>query len=312
MSIIEKAVDKLQTEPVKTNEPSVVDVKVESASPVSVAESRDNNILEDRVVGSTEPKPSENVPPAYNLPLNRLSELGMLTPDKPRSRIADEYRTIKRPLLMNIDGKGAAQVQNANLIMVTSALAGEGKTFSAINLAMSIAMEQDKTVLFVDADISKASAGDLLGMPDNAGLIDVLLDNGKSVADVMLRTNIPNLRLLPAGHAHERATELLASENMQRVMKELSERYHDRVIVFDSPPLLQTTEAGVLANLMGQIMFVVAAESTPQSVLKEAVSHIAEDKIIGLVLNKVKRKLGDVHGYGYGYGYGYGSDRVNR
>ncbi|MET0106805.1 MAG: XrtA-associated tyrosine autokinase [Sedimenticola sp.] len=312
MSIIEKAVDKLQTETVKTNEPPVTDIRVESPLPVSVAETKDNDIPKGQDAGGVEHKVEKNTSPAFNLPFNKLSEMGMITPDKPRSRIAEEYRGIKRPLLMNIDGKGAAQVENANLIMVTSALAGEGKTFSAINLAMSIAMEQDKTVLFVDADISKASAGALLGMPDNEGLIDVLLDNGKSIADVMLHTNIPNLRLLPAGHAHERATELLASESMQRVMKELSERYPDRVIVFDSPPLLQTTEAGVLANLMGQIMFVVSAEVTPQSVIKEAVSHIGEDKIIGLVLNKTKRKLGDKHGYGYGYGYSYGSDRVNR
>ncbi|MES9870871.1 MAG: XrtA-associated tyrosine autokinase [Sedimenticola sp.] len=308
MSIIEKAVDKLQTGASQGQATSSVDTQIEATAPsISIADHKEPPLETPR---PDKQKTAQDAKPAFNLPLNRLSTLGMLTPDKPRSRIAEEYRTIKRPLLMNIAGKGAALVDNANLIMVTSALEGEGKTFSAINLAMSIAMEQDKTVLFVDADISKASAGSLLGMPDEVGLIDVLLDNGKSIADVMHRTNIPNLRLLPAGHAHERATELLASENMQRVMKELSERYPDRVIVFDSPPLLQTTEAGVLANLMGQIVFVVSAESTPQTVVKEAVSRIGEDKIIGLVLNKSRRKLGDKHGYGYGYGYGYGSERV--
>ncbi|MET0025195.1 MAG: XrtA-associated tyrosine autokinase [Sedimenticola sp.] len=308
MSIIEKAVDKLQTGASQGQATSSVDTQIEATAPsISIADHKEPPSETPR---PEKQKTAQDAKPAFNLPLNRLSSLGMLTPDKPRSRIAEEYRTIKRPLLMNIAGKGAALVDNANLIMVTSALEGEGKTFSAINLAMSIAMEQDKTVLFVDADISKASAGSLLGMPDEVGLIDVLLDNGKSIADVMHRTNIPNLRLLPAGHAHERATELLASENMQRVMKELSERYPDRVIVFDSPPLLQTTEAGVLANLMGQIVFVVSAESTPQTVVKEAVSRIGEDKIIGLVLNKSRRKLGDKHGYGYGYGYGYGSERV--
>ncbi len=127
-------------------------------------------------------------------------------------------------------------VKSPNLIMVTSALPGEGKTFSAINLAISMAMEQDKTVLFVDADVAKASAGRLLGVPKGSrGLIDVL-EHGVSLREVLYHTNIPKLRVLPAGSAHERATELLASEGMRALMSDLSRRYADRVIVFDSPP----------------------------------------------------------------------------
>ena len=196
-------------------------------------------------------------------------------------------------------------VDNINLIMVTSALAGEGKTFSAINLAMSIAMEQDKTVLFVDADVSKATAATLLGISSKRpGLIDLLEDPTIQMRDVMLHTNVPNLRILTAGRLHDRATELLASEAMHRLMLDLSRRYPDRVIVFDSPPLLQSTEAVVLANLMGQVVFVVAAEQTGQDAVTEAVHLLKGEKIIGMVLNKSRRRVSARYGYGYGYGYG--------
>jgi protein-tyrosine kinase len=242
-----------------------------------------------------------------NLPFDKMQTMGMLTPAIPRSGIAEEYRTIKRPLLSNIAGESAVSIKNANLIMVTSALQGDGKTFSSVNLAMSIAMEQDKTVLFVDADTSKAEAGRLLGVPSgSAGLIDVLENKGVGVGDVILRTNVDKLRILPAGNLHTHANELLASDAMRQLMLELSERYSDRVIVFDSPPLLLTTEAGVLANLMGQIVFVVDAESTPQQAVTEALEHIGQDKVVGMVLNRA-RSRGKLYGYGYSYGYGYGN-----
>lgn len=231
----------------------------------------------------------------------------MITPQSPRSQIAEEFRGIKRPLLMNMAGKYAVELDNPNLIMVTSALQGDGKTFSAINLALSIAMEQDKTVLFVDADVSKASAGRLIGVPDNhEGLIEVLDGKVADVADVILKTNVHNLRVIPAGKVHDRATELLASSRMHELMLELSSRYHDRVILFDSPPLLLTSEAGVLANFMGQIVFVVAAGATPTGAVTEALEKIGKDKAVGMVLNKAKRGKFGLGGYRYGYGYGNG------
>ena len=257
---------------------------------------------------------SEQTRLQLTIPYAQFKERGMITVDAPRSKIAEEYRRIKRPLLMNIEGESAAVIKNPNLIMVTSSLPGEGKTFSAVNLAMSIAMDQDKTVLFVDADVAKATAGALFGVPrDSRGLIDVL-EKGVILRDVLYQTNIPNLRILPAGKVHERSTELLASEGMRKLMADLSRRYSDRVIVFDSPPLLPTTEANVLANLMGQIVFVVAAGKTSQGAVTESLSHIEGDKVIGLVLNKSTAKFGVSYGYGYsydygyGYGYGYGSE----
>jgi len=301
MSIIEKAVDKLEKKstvnPVRSDTPTISDVEASSISRDS--QSHDSSV---EARATTQSEPSETV----NIPFERFKSLGMITPDMPRSRIAEEYRTIKRPLLINIAGKGAAEVDNVNVIMVTSALQGEGKTFSSINLALSIAMELDKTVLFIDADISNPSAGALLGVNDDQpGLVDILEDKGTSISDVMLNTNLPNLRIIPAGHIHDNANELLASENMLHLVRDLSNRFSDRVIIVDTPPLLQTTEAGILANLMGQIVIVVEAEKTSQEAVNEALQHIAGDKIVSMLLNKQKRHhLRKYGGYGYGYGYG--------
>lgn len=248
----------------------------------------------------------------HQIQLAKLESLGMVSPNFPRKQIAEEYRSIKRPLLKNMEAKGASKVAGGNLIMVTSGMSTEGKTFTAVNLAISMAMEQDRTVLLVDADVTKASAARLLGIDDDLpGLIDVLEGQVQKFSDVLVHTNIPKLRVLPAGHLHDHATELLASENMKSLMSELSSRYPDRVIIFDSPPLLMTSEASVLASHMGQIVFVVAAEQSVPAAVKEALEKLGKDKIIGLVLNKARPNpfVGLAYGYSYGYGYGYGDDR---
>jgi exopolysaccharide/PEP-CTERM locus tyrosine autokinase len=244
------------------------------------------------------------------IPFKELRELGMLTPAIPRSAIAEEYRTIKRPLLINIEGDSVTPpIPNGNLIMVTSALEGDGKTFSSICLALSIAMERDKHVLFVDADTAKAEAGRMLGVDATSpGLIDVLENKGARAADYILPTNVEKLRILPAGGVHTHANELLASARMRELMLELSDEDPSRVIVFDSPPLLLTTEAAVLASFMGQIVFIVSADMTPQYAVTQAIEHIGEEKMVGMVLNRARRRINPYY-YTYGYGggpYGYG------
>jgi len=244
------------------------------------------------------------------IPFDHLHEKGYLTPTMPRGTTAEEFRAIKRPLLKNITGRSATRIENANLIMVTSALEGDGKTFSSLNLAMSIAMEQDKTVLFVDADVHKGSAGRVLEIPDQTpGLIDILVGDA-TPEDAILRTSIRNLRVMPAGRQHEKATELLASETMHRLMQEMATRYSDRVIIFDSPPLLMTNESSVLASFMGQIVLVAAANLTPQHAVQSALERIGKDKMVAVMLNMAPRRrfklFGISAGYGYGYGYGFG------
>jgi exopolysaccharide/PEP-CTERM locus tyrosine autokinase len=233
----------------------------------------------------------------------RLAEQGFVIAGAPRSATADEFRIIKRPLLANASGRGAAPVENGNLIMVTSAVPHDGKTFTAVNLALSIADELDRTVLLVDADVARPAVPALFGLPYTRGLLDALQDPSLDVGQYMLRTNIPNLVILPSGTQTPRATELLASEGMARMLDEIGKRYADRVIIFDTPPLLATTEARVLATHMGQIVFVVRAERTAETQVVQGLAAIESCPVKLLVLNMVESRAQGAHGYGYGYGY---------
>jgi protein-tyrosine kinase len=236
------------------------------------------------------------------LDLAKLAAEGFVTPELPRSRIADEFRVIKRPLIANAAGKGAAPIKHGNLVMVTSAVPGEGKSFCALNLAMSIAMEQDRTVLLVDADVARPSLPRRLGVADSPGLLDVLNDDSVDLGQVLHHTNVEKLAFLSSGRQHARATEMLASDAMIDLLNELAARYSDRMVVFDSPPLLVTTEARVLASRVGQIVFVVDAESTLQSDVKRALAAIEPCPIKLMVLNKARTTGQGAYGYGYGYG----------
>jgi len=240
-----------------------------------------------------------------DLDLDALNAAGIVSPNAPRSQIADQYRVIKRPLISNAMGRGASKIENGNLIMVTSALAGEGKSFSAINLAMSIATELDNTVMLVDADVARPSVLRMLGLPASPGLLDLLVGEVEDLSSVLLKTNIDKLTLLPSGTPHLRATELLASDAMSALITNIANRYSDRIIIFDSPPLLLTTEARVLATHMGQIVIVVHAEKTLQTSVQHALTSIESCPVKMMVLNQARNgSQGGYAGYG-GYGYGY-------
>jgi exopolysaccharide/PEP-CTERM locus tyrosine autokinase len=241
------------------------------------------------------------------LDMESLARHGVVTPGAERSHLADELRVIKRPLLRNVAGKGVVPVANGNLIMITSAVPGEGKSFTAANLAMSIAMELDHTVLLVDADVARPTLPTLFDLPPSKGLLDVLVDPNTDLSQVMLRTNVEKLSILPSGSRHPHATELLASDAMANLLNELATRYSDRVVIFDSPPLLVTTEARALASHMGQVVLVVRAERTTQAEVRHALSLIEVAPVKMLMLNQASDPNANGHGYGYGYGYGYES-----
>ena len=248
--------------------------------------------------------PEMSISRRVDVDLHALAKSGFIRPDAPRSQLADEYRVIKRPLIDNAMGKSATRIKDANLIMITSALPGEGKTFTAANLAMSIAMELDHTVMLVDADVARPSLLKKLGLPSARGLLDVLVDDSIDLSQVLLRTNVEKLTILPSGTQHVRATELLASEAMVRLLEEMATRYADRIIIFDSPPLLVTTEARTLASHMGQVVLVVKAEGTTMSDVKHALATIEACPIKLMLLNQAAVSRQDAYGYGYGYGYG--------
>ena len=243
------------------------------------------------------------------LDLDALAAAGIVTPHVERSRTADQFRVIKRPLISNAMGQGAAPIKHANLIMVTSALAGEGKSFTSLNLAMSIAAEFDHTVMLVDADVARPSILRMLDLPPGPGLLDVL-EGRAEMADVLLRTSVDTLTVLPSGTPVPRATELLASDSMRDLLDDMATRYPDRIIIFDSPPLLLTTESRVLASHMGQIVVVVHAGRTLLSDVQHALATIETCPVRLMLLNKATGGLDGAYGrggtYGYGYGYGYG------
>jgi exopolysaccharide/PEP-CTERM locus tyrosine autokinase len=239
--------------------------------------------------------------------LDRLRDKSMLVPGSSLGpEIRGEYRRIKRPLLSNAFGKSASLVDGGNLILVTSSVPGEGKSYTAMNLALAIAQERDHTVLLVDADVTKQGVSRMLGVdkrrPD---LTDLLTSDDLSVGKALLRTDVPGLVLLPAGKPHEYITEMVASQRMARLVNELASRYSDRVIIFDGPPLLSTPEAPILASLVGQVAFVIEAGKTPHAIVDDALGMLPKDKAIGLVLNK-SESVSNRGGYYYNYYAAYG------
>jgi exopolysaccharide/PEP-CTERM locus tyrosine autokinase len=252
---------------------------------------------------------AEAAPPAsrpgtrkVDLDLGRMRDMGMVTAAGGRTLLLEDFRIIKRPLLQRAFAERAPGDKPGNLIMMTSSLPGEGKTYCAINLAMSIAMELDHTVLLVDADVARPSVLRTLGLPAQRGLMDILLDDKVDMADVMLRTNVDTLSILPAGTSTPRATELLASSTMSTLVHEIAHRYPDRIVIFDSPPLLLTSEARELASHMGQIVMVVEAQTTTQHAVKEALRQLDGFNNVNLIYNKTREFPGIEETYDYHYG----------
>jgi protein-tyrosine kinase len=232
----------------------------------------------------------------------QLRANGLLAPDTEERRLAEQYRTIKRPLLKNAAPSAGLSVPNANLVAVVSALPGEGKTFTCLNLCLSIARERDWNVVLVDADCSKPHLTRMFSAEGKPGLIDLLRDPGRTFDSLVMPTDVPGFSLLPAGSRDQHASELLASRRMDEFCAELSGRA-GRIVVFDSSPLLLTTEAVVLASKVGQVVFVVKANQTPHDAVKAAVEKIDHSKPIGCVLNQSwGPDAAHVEGYGY-YGH---------
>ena len=230
---------------------------------------------------------------SVELDLMGLAEQGYLVPGAARSVLVDEFRGIKQPVLKNAraladPAAGTPSVpSHANLIMVTSALAGEGKTFCAINLALSIASEVDSSVLLVDADVLCPSVMTRLGVRGHyKGLLDLLSDTTLELPELILKTNIPKLSVLPAGAPTSHSTELLASDALLELLHEISTRYPERIVIFDSPPLLSTTESRVLAARMGQIIMVVHAGHTQTLDLAQAYTALEHCPIVLSLLNR--------------------------
>ncbi len=241
------------------------------------------------------PLPSKVVP----LDLGQLRTEGYLPEAGEARRFADYYREIKRPLIR----KALAPDATADLrfILVSSALPGEGKTFTTLNLALSMAREQDISVLLVDADTPNPQVSRALGVEDEPGLMDALLDDTIDPESLILGTDVPGLDLLAAGRLAEGAAELIASARMAQVAARLSLRNPNRLVLLDSPPVLASSEARALLHIPGQVILVARSGQTPRQALQDAIALVDKRKLNGLVLNDCSVGAGD--GYYYSYGY---------
>jgi len=237
-----------------------------------------------------------------------LQQADMLVPGSALGReTVDEYRRIKRPLISNAVGESSSLVDRGKLLMVTSSVPNEGKTYIATNLAISIAREQDTTGLLVDCDSHMKGVSRLVGIHERLGLMDIL-NKGGDISETLVRTDIPGLAMIPSGREYENATELIASRKMSLLLDELLDRYHDRIIILDTPPLLATPQAQVMLQMAGQVVFIVEAGKTPQGAIQEALGMVPEGKPIGVVLNKTNTPQGVGGYYGGYYGSSGGDD----
>jgi receptor protein-tyrosine kinase len=284
----ERAMDVVQPEPPRVDRAivTVPGVTVAGIAPAQAAP-----------VGPDDARVPE--PEPLHIDIGALRARGFVSPDGHATAIGQQFRVIKRPLIANALGRGRAEVANGRRIMVTSALPDEGKSFCAINLAMSIAAERDCRVLLVDADVPRPSLPRELGVQPVAGLMDWLIDGTPDPRELVRRTNVERLSLLQAGRPHEHATELLASSSMRELVDRLTALFPDRIVIFDSPPLLATTESQVLATHMGQIVLVVEAGRTSSELVRQALASVEAVGSVGVVLNKSRESRRD--GY-YGYG----------
>jgi receptor protein-tyrosine kinase len=216
-----------------------------------------------------------------------LSRAGMFDWSRGRSRISEEFRLAQRQILRAAFAP-TAEAGVTNLVMVTSARPGEGKTFTAVNLAGSVALQGDHHVLLIDSDSKRDSICQALGLADAPGVLDLAANPSLDPNEVILRTEVENLSLLPVGQERGRSSELFASRDMTQLIQRLGRRYSDRLLVLDSAPCLSTSDPAALAPIVGQVLFVVEAERTQREEVEAALDLIQACPMIMLLLNKVQ------------------------
>jgi exopolysaccharide/PEP-CTERM locus tyrosine autokinase len=235
---------------------------------------------------------------------DRLAARGMIVPGAPVSGISEEYRIVKRVIIRNFEGApGRPVLPRGHRVLIASANPGEGKTFSAVNLALSLAVEADHEVLLIDADIAKPSVLEALGLDEGPGLMDALADPHLPLGDCLIQTDIAGLKVMPAGTQHMHDTELLASARTEALLAQLEAGAPGRILILDSPPVLAASPAAVLAGHVGQLIMVVRADETLESALRDAIGLMGACPHIQLLLNGVKyspggRRFGTYYGQG--------------
>lgn len=269
------------------------------------------------ILPATETVPTLSKPAARVLPIvsptrhatidaTALAARGMIVPGSPVSGIAEEYRIVKRELIRGITGgPGRPVLPRGNRVLIASANPGEGKTFSAINLALSLAAEADHDVVLIDGDMAKPSIVRTLGLDEGPGLMDALANPRLPLGDCLIQTDLPRLKVMPSGQSTGGDSELLASARTEALLTALETGAPGRILIIDSPPILAASPAAVLAGHVGQLIMVVRADETPEAALRDAVSLVSACPHIQLLLNGVKFSLG---GRRFGTYYGQGGE----
>jgi exopolysaccharide/PEP-CTERM locus tyrosine autokinase len=290
MSLVEQAIARMRNQ-ARAAAPKIADTASKPAAPPPKV---------DQV-----PEPAAKPAKRMTLNMEALRAHGYL-PEASKDRLfAEHYRRIKRPLVEKAMSEATA-VGEPRVIMVTSALPGDGKTFTSINLALSMALERDMSLLLVDCDLARRHVSDIVGLKEESGLLDALVHESVDIDSLVVQTNLPGLSILPAGRRVEAATtELLSSNRMRQIIANLCNRNPRRILLLDSPPLLITNEGRTLVKIAGQIVLVIRAGHTPRHAVQDAMGLFDAQQTGGIILNQVE--VSPVEGY-YGYG-SYGNNR---
>jgi len=283
MSLIEKAIEKLRADGGLQQGPRPL--TRQHSTPARV-----------EVVPNAEAPPAA---PAKKISIDRgaLRSAAYFPEAGSESRFANYYRQIKGPILQRAFAPGAAT--DLRVVLVSSALPGDGKSFNSINLALSLARERDSSVLLVDADIPKPRISHILGIEGERGLMDAVANESLDPESLVLRTDIQGLEILASGTPTDNASELLSSSRMKQIAARLCGANPRRIVLFDAPPLLVSSEARALLTLPGQVVLVARASKTPRRAVREALELVEEDRLTGVILNEGSGSLGDNYYYGY-------------
>jgi protein-tyrosine kinase len=293
MSLVEQTIARLKKEQAKAAQPVPVSMRAADRSPHQAAPVLVNESLQD----------AASLSKRIAVDNAALRASGYF-PEADRDRqFADQYRRIKRPLIEKALS-ASSDSPEPRVIVVTSALPGDGKTFTSINLTLSVALERDISVLLIDADVAKRHISTIFKLQDQAGLVDALVDESLDPESLIVPTTTRGLSILPAGKLVAGTAELLSSNRMRHIIATLTARHPRRLLILDSPPLLVTNEGAALINIAGQVVLVVRAGVTPRPAVQSAMALIDPEKSGGIVLNQVQESTGE--GY-YGYGV-YGSN----
>lgn len=329
MSLVEKALNKIkEAERQSAGRAAQLAAAAASPPPQPAAAAAVDDVMPPSAAAAvvhaapmSEPRPAPFVeiaraaPPRRQLKIDpdSLRAAGYMPPQQQEHEMVEQYRHIKRPLIGRALERGArGPGRPMNVIMVTSALPQEGKTFTAINLTRSFALEKDASILLIDADVANPQTTHVLGASGCAGLVDALSDPQMDVESLVLDTNVPGLQVLPVGSPTDSAVELLGSQRMVDLVDRLLQAVPNRIVLIDSAPLLITNEGKALIPMAGQVVLVVRANATPQHAVVEAADLFSEEQFVGVVLNQCEEAVGLGYGYyggtyNYGGSYGYGS-----